>query len=342
MNVYVDKDKPTCVSSGGSTAWVSTSSGRTLVGTCSDTGSGCVDATVSGRTYANGNVSWLINWAGQWTNLSPGTVYDKAGNSTVCPGNQTVKVESVTAPSLSSSSSTYDSITANYSAGAATSGIKSKACYYGTSSNPITAGTVSGNNCVFSVAATSSNTKYYFKKCITSNNGVTVCSGVSNKNNVGYCTSGNYTTTTNKRYITHDVYVNNKDKANSSGDWKISQHYTYCYRYREISKYNDKTCENTVVFCPNGYNTGHKNCNSSISSSCDYKVLRDTKALEIKTSMPDYFGKVTRYDSGNWHVKTYQHCKNGTESGCSTNADKGFRYRVDSNGNVHEWYYGTD
>ena len=93
QTVRVDKNKPTCTSSGGSTAW--TKNSRTLIGTCKDTGgSGCA-----------GNVSWYINWEGNWTNLSPGTVKDKAGNRTTCPANQTVRIDK-TAPSCPSFSAT--------------------------------------------------------------------------------------------------------------------------------------------------------------------------------------------------------------------------------------------
>ena len=88
VTVKIDKTAPTCTSSGGSDAW--TNDSRTLVGTCSDTGgSGCT-----------GNVSWYINWQGEWYNLSPGTVYDNAGNSRACPSNQTVKIDK-TAPTCS-------------------------------------------------------------------------------------------------------------------------------------------------------------------------------------------------------------------------------------------------
>ena len=87
VKVYVDHDVPTCTSSGGNNNW--TNNSRTLIGTCRDSGSGC-----------QGNASWYINWEGNWTNLSPGTVYDKAGNSTVCPANQTVRIDK-TAPSCS-------------------------------------------------------------------------------------------------------------------------------------------------------------------------------------------------------------------------------------------------
>ena len=80
QTVRIDKTAPTCTSSGGSDAW--TSGSRTLVGTCSDTGG----------SNCKGNVSWFINWQGNWTKLSPGTVYDNAGNFTACPANQTVRI----------------------------------------------------------------------------------------------------------------------------------------------------------------------------------------------------------------------------------------------------------
>ena len=79
-SVKIDKSNPTCKSSGGSPDW--TSGSRTLIGTCFDTGgSGC-----------KGNASWFINWQGNWTNLSPGKVYDNAGNSTDCPADQIVRI----------------------------------------------------------------------------------------------------------------------------------------------------------------------------------------------------------------------------------------------------------
>ena len=94
FTVRIDKTPPTCTSSGGSSAWAANS--RTLVGTCYDSGgSGC-----------KGNVSRVINWSGSWTNQSPGTVYDNAGNSTQCPANQTVKVDTTNPWCTSSGDST--------------------------------------------------------------------------------------------------------------------------------------------------------------------------------------------------------------------------------------------
>ena len=89
VNTFVDKTAPVCVSSGGSDTW--TNASRTLTGTCSDPDSGCVS-----------NVSKDYTTQTEVYNQSAGTVYDKAGNSTVCPANQTVKIDK-TAPSCSSS-----------------------------------------------------------------------------------------------------------------------------------------------------------------------------------------------------------------------------------------------
>ena len=80
VNAFIDQTPPKSISSGGSDAW--TNNSRTLVGTCSDTGG----------SNCKGNVSWFINWQGNWTKLSPGTVYDNAGNFTACPANQTVRI----------------------------------------------------------------------------------------------------------------------------------------------------------------------------------------------------------------------------------------------------------
>lgn len=88
QTVKIDKIAPTCTSSGGNTSW--TNGNRTLTGTCSDTGgSGCKENAT--KTYASDINS---------TSESPGNVYDNAGNSATCPGNQTVKIDK-TLPSIS-------------------------------------------------------------------------------------------------------------------------------------------------------------------------------------------------------------------------------------------------
>ena len=79
VDVYLDKTAPTCTSSGGSNNW--STKPVTITGTCSDSNSGC-----------KGNVTKTYSNNGQWTNQSPGTVYDKAGNSKACPANQTIKI----------------------------------------------------------------------------------------------------------------------------------------------------------------------------------------------------------------------------------------------------------
>lgn len=84
FHIMLDKTPPTCVSSGGSSSWVNHS--ITIIGTCSDNGSGCVGN--ASKVY---DTSTSINT----TNAGPGTVYDKAGNATVCPTNQTVRIDKV-------------------------------------------------------------------------------------------------------------------------------------------------------------------------------------------------------------------------------------------------------
>ena len=92
---FIDKVPPSCVSSGGNDQWTATS--RTLVGTCSDTISGCVNNTIT-KQYTTQISS---------TTETPGMVYDRAGNSTVCPANQTVRIDQ-TPPNCASSGGSDD------------------------------------------------------------------------------------------------------------------------------------------------------------------------------------------------------------------------------------------
>ena len=82
-----DATAPTCTVSGGSSSW--TSNDVVVTGTCSDATSQCDGATVTKTINSNTN-----------GNVSPGSVKDKAGNSTTC-GNATVKVDKCTAKSAS-------------------------------------------------------------------------------------------------------------------------------------------------------------------------------------------------------------------------------------------------
>jgi type IV pilus assembly protein PilA len=240
----------------------------------------------------------------------------------------------ITAPTLTSATSTYDKITASYTAGSAISGISSTTCEL-TNSNGITTsyGTLSGNNCIFNVTATKENTTYYFKKCITSKAGNKACSTVSSKANVGYCTSGNYKKNTiEKSQIAHDIYFNNGEIPTP-----ITQYYTYCERYNYVSKYNSSlVCIQPVIqYCNSGYGSG--TCTQSSDSSCS---ILNFRSIETSLSMPNYFSSSDRLDQGNWHVLHFQHCTNGNEiSGeysCVTGTNT--RYKKDTDGNIHEWY----
>ncbi|MBS7020823.1 MAG: type II secretion system protein [Firmicutes bacterium] len=84
--VRIDKTKPTCSTSGGSTTW--TNGNRTLTGTCADTGGSGCRGNVTRAFTSNTNGSY-----------SPGTVYDNAGNSVSCPST-TVRIDK-TAPTCS-------------------------------------------------------------------------------------------------------------------------------------------------------------------------------------------------------------------------------------------------
>lgn len=76
--VEIDTVKPTCSSSGGTgSTWKNYN--ITISGTCYDQGSGCV-----------GNTSITYSTDGKYSSASPGTVKDKAGNTTTCPYNQTI------------------------------------------------------------------------------------------------------------------------------------------------------------------------------------------------------------------------------------------------------------
>ena len=111
VNTYVDKTPPTCVSSGGNGNW--TNASRTITGTCSDSDSGCV-------SNISKNYTTEINSSKE----SPGIVYDKVGNYTSCPSDQTVKIDK-TSPtvsiSVSSTSSGYNNTTAKVSVSSADS-----------------------------------------------------------------------------------------------------------------------------------------------------------------------------------------------------------------------------
>ena len=80
VNVYIDKTPPKCVSSGGSDNW--TKENITLTGTCTDDESGC-----------KGNITKPYVYEANLTEQSPGIVTDMVGNETICPSDQTVKID---------------------------------------------------------------------------------------------------------------------------------------------------------------------------------------------------------------------------------------------------------
>ena len=76
--IKIDKTAPECTSSGESNKWIALT--QTIKGICKDEGSGCTNTQIS-KTY-----SIAENITGNYDNsYSPGTVSDKAGNTTTCP-----------------------------------------------------------------------------------------------------------------------------------------------------------------------------------------------------------------------------------------------------------------
>ena len=120
-----------------------------------------------------------------------GFIRNQAGTKGSCQASYGIE-KTITAPTFKKSTSTYDSIEIEYTAGEAISGIAETKCYQIESDGTKTEGRVSKDNCVFSVKATDTNTEYSFQKCITSKAGNDACSEIQKVSNVGYCTEGNY------------------------------------------------------------------------------------------------------------------------------------------------------
>ena len=78
--IKIDSTPPTCTSTGGKANW--TKNNITLTGICSDDNSGCVK-----------NVTKTFDEDINTTTASAGTVKDKAGNSSECTNDQTVKID---------------------------------------------------------------------------------------------------------------------------------------------------------------------------------------------------------------------------------------------------------
>ncbi len=185
-----------------------------------------------------------------------GFIKSGAGLTNTC--NATVKYEhDITAPVISGSSSNYNSITATYNTGSAISGIKNTTCHLTDANGNIKSnGTLNSNgSCTFSVPATSANSIYYFKKCITSNAGNSICSTVSSKTTVGYCTSGNYTTS-----IVNKSYTSSCPACGSG-----TRNYTYNEKY--TSKYNNLSCGNSGTKSSSETCSGLPSCCSSTRAS---------------------------------------------------------------------------
>ena len=99
QTVKIDRKKPSCTVSGGSTTW--TSGSRTVTGKCSDDGSGC-KGNISHTYNGTANQNYNITNAGAAGAGNGGTVSDNVGNTTSCAANQTVRIDKK-APTCTSS-----------------------------------------------------------------------------------------------------------------------------------------------------------------------------------------------------------------------------------------------
>ena len=99
QTVKIDRKKPSCSVSGGSSTW--TNSSRTVTGKCSDDGSGC-KGNISYTYNGTANQNYNITNAGAAGAGKGGTVSDNVGNTTNCAANQTVRIDKK-APTCTSS-----------------------------------------------------------------------------------------------------------------------------------------------------------------------------------------------------------------------------------------------
>ena len=99
QTVKIDRKKPSCSVSGGSSTW--TNSSRTVTGKCSDDGSGC-KGNISYTYNGTANQNYSITNAGAAGAGKGGTVSDNVGNTTNCAANQTVRIDKK-APTCTSS-----------------------------------------------------------------------------------------------------------------------------------------------------------------------------------------------------------------------------------------------
>jgi len=147
---------------------------------------------------------------------------------------------------LSSSNGTSNSIIAEYKGVNAISGIKSTTCYYGTSSNPTTTGTVSESKCIFTNL--NSNTTYYFKQCITTNARNNVC---SNKNQL-LTAGGVYAYDYTGKEQTLTIPVNGTYKLETWGAQGGSYSSTYPGGYGAYSYGNIQLNKNDILYITAG------------------------------------------------------------------------------------------
>ena len=292
--IQIDREAPTCVSSGGSNSWRQS---VTLIGTCSDTGgSGCKE-----------NASKKFTTPGTLTGQTPGTVYDNAGNSTACSADQTVMIDTtkptctlqVDASGVSFKTKSDDKKLVAYGMGKSAT-----PSYNGTTSLGLSTGTFygyvkdeAGNEGKCSATITNTYVTSYSKKTTTCNRSISSYDCRKSAGIEYYCPSG-YSDNGSQCYYTTN--------ANSKTTWtKISM---YC-------KQSSSTSYGTVHQC-----SGRRK--SNCSGRCKW-VSKGSNSSCVGNPSNIYCDSGYTYSGGKCKKTTYSYDwtnrSTSTVSSCSDN-----------------------
>ena len=290
--IKIDKTKPTCVSSGGSTGWKQS---VTLVGTCSDTGgSGCKD-----------NAKLTFTKDGVYTNESPGKVYDNAGNSTTCPADQSFKVDA-TKPtcklSVSLSGITFASKNDNNGVTAYGMGTSTTPTYNSSNTLNVGVGTFygyvrdeAGNENTCKATLVSTNQPTYNKVSSTCNRSVSSYTCSKSATSSPTCSSG---------------YTLNSSQTKCTTTTKATAKTTHILKYKKCNKV-DKTAS-------------VKACNTYTGQTCPSPCKRKGSSNTGCVGSPGYCQKGTYHSSDKkCHYDDYQwgnEINYGRTTGCTTKA----------------------
>ena len=168
---------------------------------CGDVSEGatfsCTSTTVAAGSTLTSGKWYKVDSSTTLTFTSNGSIVAKVADGTNYVSGEVLEVTQVdptapSAPVLGTVSNYGKSLTVAFTSGAdAQSGV-THTCYYGTSSNPTTAGTLSGTTCSFNNLT--QGTTYYYKVCATNGAGTQTCSSVGSTTTYTGVAAGTYTT----------------------------------------------------------------------------------------------------------------------------------------------------